>query len=129
MEGVTFSLRDCMELLTGMGLPCDRVIASGGGANSEVWLQMQADVLGRQVYKSRVSEQACMGDVITAAIGAGVYGDYSEACRELVKFEDRIYAPVRENMEVYGEYYAVFRELYAANKSSFAKLSAMSGLK
>ena len=127
MEGVTYSLRDCMELLIGMGIPCDRVIASGGGANSGVWLQMQADVLGREVCRSSVSEQACMGAAITAGVGAGLYKDYPEACRELVKFEDRIFTPIKENADAYGEYYAIFRDLYAANKLNFAKLSAMSG--
>ena len=129
MEGVTYSLRDCMELLIGMGIPCERVIASGGGANSEVWMQMQADVLGREVCRSRVSEQACMGAAITAGVGVGAYSDYPEACRELVKIEERSFTPIKENMDAYEKFYPIFRELYAANKQSFAKLSALSGLK
>jgi xylulokinase len=127
MEGVTFSLKDCMELLTGMGISCGRVAASGGGANSAVWMQMQADVLGHDVYKSRVSEQACMGAAITAGVGAGVYSGYPEACGELVKFEDRVFSPIRENAEAYREYYAIFRELYGANRKSFEMLSVLAG--
>jgi xylulokinase len=129
MEGVTYSLRDCMELLAGMGIPCECVVASGGGANSAVWMQMQADVLGREVRKSRVSEQACVGAAITAGVGAGIYPGYQEACREVVKFEDRIFSPMRENAEAYGEHYEIFRELYAANRSSFEKLGALSGVR
>jgi xylulokinase len=127
MEGVTYSLRDCMELLNGMGIACDRVVASGGGANSPLWMQMQADILGHDVYKSRVSEQACMGAAITAGVGAGVYRSYGEACEALVRFEDRVFTPVGENVEAYNEYYGIFRALYGANRASFEKLGALAG--
>jgi xylulokinase len=127
MEGVTFSLRDCMRLLIGMGIPCERVIASGGGANSDVWLQMQADVLEREVYKNSASEQACLGAAITAGVGVGAYSSFREACDLLVRFEDRTFTPIAENVKIYREYYEIFRELYARNRDSFRKLSLRKG--
>jgi xylulokinase len=126
MEGVTYSLRDCMELLVGMGVPCDRIVASGGGANSEVWMQMQADILGREVCKSKVSEQACMGAAITAGVGADIYKNYQDACRELVKFEDRTFSPSDKNSEIYAEYFGAFQKLYRDNRENFARLGALS---
>ena len=58
MEGVVFSLRDCLELYEQLGQSCRRVIASGGGARSAPWLQMQADIFGKEVYTSKMLEQA-----------------------------------------------------------------------
>jgi xylulokinase len=126
MEGVCYSLKDCMCLLTGMGIRCDRVIASGGGANSALWLQMQADILERAIYKSNVAEQACLGAAITAGVGSGVYSSFREACGQLVSFDDRVYHPISKNVEIYNEYYKIFRDLYTCNKDSFHKLSRLS---
>ena len=55
MEGVTFALRDSMEILEQAGNPCSRMISSGGGAASPVWLQIQADVFNREIQVCRVS--------------------------------------------------------------------------
>jgi xylulokinase len=125
MEGVCYSLKDCMGLLTGMGMRCQRVIASGGGANSALWLQMQADILEQAIYKSNVSEQACLGAAITAGVGGGVYADFHEACERLVSFDDKVYYPIPENIKIYNEYYRIFRDLYARNKESFHELSRL----
>lgn len=127
MEGVVYSLKDCMGVLLENGVECRRVIAAGGGANSPVWLQMQADILEQPIYKSMTAEQACVGAAITAGVGVGVYSSYEEACSHLVKLDGRIYEPVRENVLVYQEYYNVFQELYQKNKDIFHRLGNMSG--
>jgi xylulokinase len=126
MEGVCFSLKDCMRLLTGMGIRCRRVVASGGGANSAVWLQMQADILEQAIYRSRTAEQACLGAAITAGVGSGVCPGFRETCEHFVRFDEKVYYPIPENVEIYNEYYEVFRGLYASGRDSFHKLSRLS---
>jgi xylulokinase len=126
MEGVCYSLKDCMRLLIGMGLRCHRVVASGGGANSALWLQMQADILEQTIYKSNVAEQACLGAAITAGVGSGVYSGFHEACGRLVSFDDKVYRPIPKNVEVYNAYHKIFRDLYVRNKDSFHELSRLS---
>lgn len=126
MEGVTYSLRDCMSVLTENGVQCKKVIASGGGANSPVWLQMQADILEQPIYKSMTAEQACVGAAITAGIGTGVYNSYEEACDLMVKLDDKVYEPSAEHAKRYREYYEVFRELYQINREVFFKLGSLS---
>lgn len=123
MEGVAYALRDCMEIIVGMGLPCRKLIASGGGANSPLWLQIQADVLGHPVHRSLVTEQACLGAAITAGVGAGVYADFAGATRALVRFDDKVYEPIAANEAAYGRGYGVFREIYRLNKELFPKLN------
>jgi xylulokinase len=125
MEGVCYSLKDCIRLLTGMGLRCDRVVASGGGANSTLWLQMQADILEQPICKSNAAEQACLGAAVAAGVGCGVYSDFHEACERLVSFDDRVYYPIPENVKIYDEYYEIFRGLYARNRESFHELSRL----
>ncbi len=125
MEGVTFSLKDCMEVLLGLGISCNQVIASGGGANSPVWLQIQADILEQEIYKSITTEQACLGASITAGVGAGIYSSYQEASGQLLRLDDKIYTPIQENVKIYREYFQIFRELYQANRQIFHRLTEL----
>lgn len=127
MEGVVYAFRDCMEIIVGMGLPCRRLIASGGGANSDLWLQIQADILGREVHRSLVKEQACLGAAITAGVGTGVYPGFSEACAKLVRFDDRVYSPIPANVRVYDEGFPIYQEIYRADKALFKRLNALGG--
>ncbi|MDR2528900.1 MAG: xylulokinase [Synergistaceae bacterium] len=122
MEGVVFSLKDCLAVFYEMGQECQRVIASGGGAQSALWLQIQADVLQRPVYTSRMTEQASVGAAISAGVGAGVYADYVEACSAVIRWNDRPHLPIRQNADAYEEYYRLFRDLYATNKESMRRL-------
>lgn len=119
MEGVVFSFRDCLEIITGLGLPCKRLIASGGGAGSELWLQIQADILGHDVYRSLTREQASFGAAITAGVGAGVFRDFGRACADLVKMSEKPYHPREEYRRVHEDAYGVYRELYSANRDLF----------
>lgn len=123
MEGVTFSLKDCMEVVTGIGISCNKVIASGGGSNSKLWLQMQADIFEQDIYRSITTEQACLGAAITAGVGVGIYSGYEQACENLVELDNTIYHPIEKNVSIYNEYYLIFKELYKANKGIFEALN------
>lgn len=119
MEGVTFGLKDSLEIFNEMGLSVDRIIASGGGAKSSVWLQMQADIFEKEVIVCKVKEQACLGACIMAGIGEGVFADAEEAADKLVEFDDRVYTPSPETARKYRAAYSVFKKIYAANKELF----------
>jgi len=112
LEGVLFSLKDSMELLEGLGIPCDTVIASGGGAQNPVWLQMQADIFDKEITVSNVQEQACLGACILAGIGAGIFDDCTHACTEMVSFSTVVYRPQRDVVDKYNEAYSTYKELY-----------------
>lgn len=126
MEGVTYSLKDCMNVIMEMGISCTKVIAAGGGANSPLWLQIQADILERDIYKSMNSEQACYGAAITAGMGIGIYSSFEEASGKMIKLDDKVYTPIAENVKIYREYYEIFREFYRNNKELFARLHVLS---
>lgn len=116
MEGVTFGLRDCMEILLSLGIDADTIIASGGGAASPLWLQIQADILKRPIRVSTVSEQACLGACILAGVGTGIFSGVEEACGRFVTMSDAVWEPIPENSAIYDERYEVFKKLYAQTK-------------
>lgn len=112
MEGMIFSLKDCLVLMEQMGLQASgEVIASGGGAGSELFLQMQADIFEKQIKVCSVGEQACLGACILAGIGSGLF-DIVTACDQYVTFNKKIYTPQKENFAVYRENYKKYHLLY-----------------
>ena len=86
MEGVVFSLLDGLDLMRSMGLSIERVVASGGGTQHPLWLQLQADIFGAEVVKSETQEAAALGAALLAGIGVGVYSDFGAACEATVRY-------------------------------------------
>lgn len=116
MEGVTYALRDSLEILEEMGISGNRILASGGACASPVWLQIQADILGKEVQVCRTKEQACLGACILAGAGLGIYDSIEQACKELVRFDEKIYEPHREYEQMYLENYERFHGIYEGTK-------------
>lgn len=112
MEGVAYSLKDCLEILKGLGVDAPGIIASGGGAASPLWLQIQADIFGKPVCACRVKEQACLGSCILAAVGTGMLDSLEEGSRRFVTMSDRTYEPAPERTGIYEAGYGKFRKLY-----------------
>ncbi|MDO4547834.1 MAG: xylulokinase [Clostridia bacterium] len=115
MEGVVFSLRDCLAIINDMGLDSDTIVAAGTGAVSGVWLQMQADILSRRVITCAGVERAAVGACIIAGVGAGAYSTYEEACRALVSYSQVEYLPNPDNRGVYDDAYERYRKAYRDN--------------
>lgn len=109
MEGVAFVLRKNCEAIKKAGTAVDSIIATGGGAKSELWCQIQADITGLPVLVPEESEAACLGAAMIAAVGSGSYKSLEEAASLCVRFNAR-YEP-RGN---YNEKYARFNRLYDA---------------
>ncbi|HVB39828.1 MAG TPA: xylulokinase, partial [Terriglobales bacterium] len=75
LEGVAFSLRDTFTIFAELGVPVERVRAGGGGARSELWRQIQADVYGHAIETVAAEEGAALGAALLAGVGAGVWRD------------------------------------------------------
>lgn len=119
MEGIVMSLRLSLEIFKELGLPIHRVVASGGGARSKLWLQMQADIFNTEIYTVAGSEEACTGAAITAGVGAGMYGSLDEACSAVVRYNPAYVAPQPENVKIYDEAFEKYKLLYLNNKNLF----------
>lgn len=122
MEGIIYAQKCSLEIFREMGLSFERVIASGGGANSRVFRQIIADQFGCEVVTNLVKEQGCVGAAILAGVGVGVFSDYEEACSWIVRFGDEVTEPNASNHKLYEERFQVFARLYPSNRELFALL-------
>lgn len=124
MEGVTYSLRDCVEVCREMGVNVSDMMACGGGGSSPLWRSMLADLYNCNVKTAASKEGPALGVAILASVGAGIYSSVSEACGEIVK-TDKVQKPDEANVHEYEKYYQLYRDIYPALKDSFAKLSTL----
>lgn len=118
MEGVVFSLRDCLEIIKGMNIPVSEVRASGGGARSDLWRQMQSDIFSKDIVTINSKEGPALGAALLAGVGTGVYSSVEQACENAIKKVDAI-SPEYKNMAIYEKNYKLYRELYPLLKDKF----------
>ena len=117
MEGVTYSLKQVVDLIGGFA-PAEKVYTSGGGAASQLWRQMQADVFNLPVYTmSAASEGGAYGAVMVAGVGAGVWKNLAEATGILRVETETLPNPA--NQAAYKEAFARYSALYPALKPVF----------
>ena len=124
MEGVAYSLNDCMAVFREMGVAIDDMMACGGGGTSALWRQMLADLYGCDVKTLASREGPALGVALLAGVGAGVYASVPEACDAVIK-ADRVQSPIPENTAKYAPFYKLYTELYPAVKASFAELGKL----
>ena len=118
VEGVTFALRDSLELIRNLGITIRHVRITGGGAKSDVWAQMIADVMDVEVAKLAYEEGPAFGAAILAMVGSGVYPSVASACDRLVA-TDRIFVPNRAMSTLYHDKYLMFSRIYPQLKGLF----------
>ena len=121
-EGVAYGLRDSFEILNEMQVPINQVRASGGGARSDVWRQIQADITGREHVLINIDEGPALGVALLAGVGTGIYPSVEEACRSTIKVASST-KPDNGRKAIYDRYYAVYRALYPALKDQYMKIS------
>ncbi|MHB8061040.1 MAG: xylulokinase [Ruminiclostridium sp.] len=124
MEGVTFSLKDCLEIIKGMGVEVSEVRASGGGGKSGIWRQMQADVFGTSINRISSDEGPALGVAILAGVGAGVYDSVPQACQEVIKVKDSL-PPIEDRIKKYDDFYKLYTKLYKSLKGDFTQLNTI----
>ena len=124
MEGVTYSLRQLVDIMGGFAKN-EKVYTSGGGSVSPLWRQMQADIFDLPVYTmSAASEGGAYGAIMVAGVGAGLWKDLKEAAT-IIRAETET-LPCPENQAAYNDTYEIYCKLYHALKPVY-DLSASKG--
>ena len=123
LEGVTFGLRDSLELIRGLGTKVEHVVASGGGAKSPFWHQLLADIFGTRIVVVNATEGAAYGAAILGGVGAGLYASVEEACDQLIRVTDE--SMPSESASIYPDYYERYKALYPVLKDEFSSISAL----
>ena len=121
IEGITFAMRDSIELMRELGVEVSQIRATGGGAKNRFWRKMQADVYNTEVVSLSSEEGPAFGAALLAGAGAGIYSDIAEAADEIAKTVEA-YEPDAENSKIYDEFYEIYRKLYPALKESYYKI-------
>ena len=124
MEGVAYSLRDCMEVLKEMGVTIDDMYACGGGGSSPLWRQMLADTFNCPVKTVASKEGPALGVAILAGVGTGVFKSVQEGCDNLIKTNPAQH-PDAQNVPKYEKVYQVYRKIYPALKETYKELAKL----
>lgn len=122
MEGVSYSLRDCWEILKEMGVDIDDMTACGGGGSSPLWRGMLADIYNCPIKTCTSKEGPALGVAILAGVGAGLYPSVEEACKNMIHYNPA-QEPDKDNVPEYQKYYDVYTELYKDVKETYTKLA------
>ena len=115
LEGVAFSLRDSLEIFEELKAPIANIRLGGGGAKSELWRQIQADIYGNTVETMRAEEGAAYGAAILAGVGGGAWKSVDEACNSTIQTAQTI-EPDADNVKLYNRQYKNFKLVYPALK-------------
>lgn len=115
MEGITFSFRDILNIYEQNGRDFDTVVAIGGGAKSDFWLQMQADIFNKKVVALTNEQGPGLGAAMIAAVGLGWFASLQDCAKEFVHF-GKEYQPNPANVAKYDQLYDLYHQVYDQTK-------------
>lgn len=124
LEAIAHSLRQIVETYEAQGAPVRELRLAGGGAKSELWNRIKADVLGREIHVLQVLETGCLGAAILASVAVGHYPDRRQACEMMTRVAKTIH-PNPNTSEIYHQAQRVFQGLYPANERIFGELTTL----
>ncbi|MCC7449278.1 MAG: xylulokinase [Anaerolineae bacterium] len=111
MEGVSFAMRQNLDVMLGLGTPIEVIVASGGGMAAPLWRQIMADIFERPLRLSAGRERAGVGAAVIGGVGIGTYSSYQDAQRA-VAAPYELTEPNPEQVRLYREQYARFAQVY-----------------
>ena len=124
LEGATYAMRDCLEIIRGMGVPITEIRVSGGGARSKFWRGLQADVYGGAVSTVSSKEGPAYGVALLAGVGTGAWSSVPEACQATIKTVSQT-RPNAKNVARYDALYPEYGQLYRSLKEDFGRIASL----
>jgi xylulokinase len=117
-------MNDVVNCLAQRGLDIREIRLSGGGARSDFWRQMQADIYAIKCVTINAEEGPAYGAALLAATGAGEFATIAEACQAGIDIT-RTIEPDARAVQAYKPFYEQFGKLYPALKDQFAKIAQL----
>ncbi len=111
MEGVAFEAKTVLEEYKKFGCEISKLIMTGRTAHSDVWRGLVRDITDCEILITDEPDTCCVGAAVLAAVGAGIYKDFSEACSSMVKISKKD-IPISENVDFYREKYKRYKECF-----------------
>lgn len=110
LEGMTYYLRECLESLPACGIQVTDYRAVGGGSQSDTWVQLSADILGRPFVRPKITEAGVLGAAIIAGAGSGILPSVALAAEAMVKL-DRTFTPEPRRQDRYHDRFEKYKRL------------------
>lgn len=122
LDSLTYELLINIQTLQNASISIDSLRAVGGGAKSPLWLQLKADITGREIATLETTEAGCLGAAMLAATGIGMFRDVFEAVEAMTRTK-KVYAPDKERSKLYQEKFAVYTKMHPALQTIHTDLS------
>ena len=111
LEAVAMTIKGHTEdMVNEVGVTLDKIIITGGGSNSDLFMQIFADVFNLPAVRNVVNGAAGLGSAICAAVATDVYGSFEEAVEGMVKIQDT-FVPNPENVELYKKMIPIYKDI------------------
>lgn len=122
LEGITYSLKENYEIIKGERTETfDSIVLVGGGAKNKEWKQIQEDIFNCPVKSLQAEEGPATGAAMIAAVGLNWYANFEDCAQYFVKYTDLVY-PIKNNVQIYNEYYEVYKDIYNQTKGLSSKI-------
>ncbi|MEG2014947.1 MAG: FGGY-family carbohydrate kinase, partial [Clostridia bacterium] len=111
LEGISFGIYDCLLTLRALGNTTSVARVIGGGARSDIWLQILSDVLGIELRTINSVDGSGLGAVILAMVGTGKFTSVNDACKAIIR-DCKVFVPDNDNHQKYIAKFEKFKSLY-----------------
>lgn len=122
MEGVAMSLRESLEIMKSLDVPVREMRLSGGGAKSQLWKQIFADVMDQSACTINAEQGPAYGVALLAAVGSGQFSNIEEACKATIEVVKKT-PPKRAAVKTYDKMFPIYQSIYKNLSSSFGALA------
>ena len=126
MEGVAYGTENVFQSFREAGHKVDEIYMGGGTTNSELFMQIHADVSNVPINVPEDPQVMALGSAILATVGAGIYKTFEEAVEHMVRYDKRV-EPIPENHAIYKKYFAQYRKVYDLFGDWMRETSALNG--
>ncbi|HQU08866.1 MAG: xylulokinase [Verrucomicrobia bacterium 21-51-4] len=120
LEGVSYALKDSVELVEALGIKLQNIMITGGGTNSALWRQILADTLVRTLHTTSTADGGSFGAALLGGVAAQIYTDVYDACNQTLNPQAAASAGI--NFKAYADLYPIYRSLYPALRPTFETL-------
>ncbi|MCI1305927.1 MAG: xylulokinase [Lachnospiraceae bacterium] len=121
LEGVSFAIKDCVEIAKSQGISLKKATICGGGAKSPLWRRMLADILDIPLELPQTEQGPGYGGAMLAAVACGEYESVRECAEKLVRIREAA-EPDPEIAARYRSRYELWHTLYPAMRETFKKI-------
>lgn len=122
LEGVSYSLKNCLDIMLHMNIQIKDIIVCGGGAKSPIWIEILSNCLGNNIYISQNSEAGTKGVAMLAMIGSGIYSNIEMLSQQISNINKNKVLCNNDKIKTYKDFYLLFNDLYMLLKDHNKKL-------